>query len=29
MGVYKIVDIVGISQKSFSDAAKNVLQKML
>ena len=25
MGVYKIIDIVGISQKSFSDAAKNAI----
>ncbi len=25
MGVYKIIDIVGISQKSFSDAAKNAV----
>jgi flavin-binding protein dodecin len=25
MGVYKIVDIVGTSEKSFSDAAKNAI----
>ena len=25
MGVYKIIDIVGISEKSFSDAAKNAV----
>jgi len=25
MGVYKIIDIVGTSQKSFSDAAKNAV----
>jgi len=23
MGIYKIIDIVGVSEKSFSDAAKN------
>ena len=28
MGVYKIIDIVGISQKSFSDAAKNAVIEM-
>ena len=25
MSIYKIIDIVGISQKSFSDAAKNAV----
>ena len=25
MGVYKIIDIVGTSEKSFSDAAKNAV----
>jgi flavin-binding protein dodecin len=25
MGIYKIVDIVGTSEKSFSDAAKNAV----
>ena len=25
MGVYKIIDIVGVSEKSFSDAAKNAV----
>jgi flavin-binding protein dodecin len=25
MGIYKIIDIVGISEKSFSDAAKNAV----
>ena len=25
MGVYKIIDIVGISEKSFADAAKNAV----
>lgn len=25
MGIYKIIDIVGTSQKSFSDAAKNAV----
>lgn len=25
MGVYKIIDIVGTSQKGFSDAAKNAV----
>ena len=25
MSVYKIIDIVGISEKSFSDAAKNAV----
>ena len=28
MGVYKIIDIVGTSQKSFSDAAKNAVIEM-
>jgi flavin-binding protein dodecin len=27
MGVYKIVDIVGTSKKSFSDAAKNAIDE--
>ena len=27
MGVYKIVDIVGTSEKSFSDAAKNAVME--
>jgi flavin-binding protein dodecin len=26
MGIYKIIDIVGVSEKSFSDAAKNAVQ---
>ncbi len=26
MGIYKIIDIVGISDKSFSDAAKNAVE---
>ena len=25
MGIYKIIDIVGISEKSFADAAKNAV----
>ncbi len=25
MGIYKIIDIVGTSEKSFSDAAKNAI----
>ncbi|PNX46990.1 MAG: hypothetical protein BV456_11555 [Thermoplasmata archaeon M8B2D] len=25
MGIYKIIDIVGVSEKSFSDAAKNAV----
>jgi len=25
MGIYKIIDIVGTSEKSFSDAAKNAV----
>lgn len=25
MGIYKIIDIVGVSEKSFSDAAKNAI----
>ncbi|HID24870.1 MAG TPA: dodecin domain-containing protein [Thermoplasmata archaeon] len=25
MGVYKIIDIVGVSEKSFTDAAKNAV----
>jgi len=25
MGIYKIIDIVGASEKSFSDAAKNAI----
>jgi flavin-binding protein dodecin len=25
MGIYKIIDIVGTSQKSFADAAKNAV----
>ena len=25
MGIYKIIDIVGISEESFSDAAKNAI----
>jgi len=25
MGVYKIIDIVGISEKNFADAAKNAV----
>ena len=25
MGIYKIIDIVGTSKKSFSDAAKNAI----
>jgi flavin-binding protein dodecin len=25
MGIYKIIDIVGTSQKSFADAAKNAI----
>ncbi len=25
MGVYKIIDVVGTSKKSFSDAAKNAI----
>ena len=25
MGVYKLIDIVGISEKSFADAAKNAV----
>ena len=27
MGVYKIIDIVGTSKKSFSDAAKNAVDE--
>jgi flavin-binding protein dodecin len=26
MGIYKIIDIVGVSEKSFSDAAKNAVE---
>ena len=25
MGIYKIIDVVGVSEKSFSDAAKNAV----
>lgn len=25
MGIYKIIDVVGISEKSFTDAAKNAV----
>jgi flavin-binding protein dodecin len=27
MSIYKIIDIVGISEKSFSDAAKNAVEE--
>ena len=27
MSIYKIIDIVGISDKSFSDAAKNAVEE--
>ena len=27
MGIYKIIDIVGTSEKSFSDAAKNAVNE--
>ena len=27
MGVYKIIDIVGTSKKSFSDASKNAVEE--
>ena len=27
MGIYKIIDIVGTSEKSFSDAAKNAVME--
>ncbi|GAG43968.1 unnamed protein product [marine sediment metagenome] len=28
MGVYKIIDIVGTSEKSFADAAKNAVNEV-
>ena len=28
MGVYKIIDIVGTSEKSFSDAANNAIKEV-
>lgn len=28
MGVYKIIDIVGTSEKSFADAAKNAVSEV-
>ena len=28
MGVYKIIDIVGISEKNFADAAKNAIDEV-
>jgi hypothetical protein len=27
MGIYKIIDIVGTSERSFSDAAKNAVEE--
>ena len=28
MGVYKIIDIVGTSEKNFADAAKNAIEEV-